>query len=250
MYKSGGAYGPSGASQFSVNETLSGIRAVSAKARYEPPSVQTQGRFISADPMEIRFLDILGSLVALILFAPLMFLIAIAIFIANPGPIFFKQQRIGRHGKMFGCYKFRTMAVDAEARLQAVLDADPAARLEWSRDHKLRNDPRIVGIGKFLRKSSLDELPQLFNVLKGEMSLVGPRPIVAAEREKYGRYIAYYCMVRPGITGLWQINGRNDVDYRRRVAFDVVYARKSRTADYVRILVLTIPCVLASRGSY
>ena len=217
---------------------------------YTAPHVREKGRLIVDDPLESRLLDVLGAAALLILFAPFMVLIALAIYIATPGPIFFAQTRIGRDGKLFECYKFRTMAVDAEARLANLLATDPAARLEWGRDHKLRNDPRIVGIGRFLRKSSLDELPQLWNVLRGEMSLVGPRPIVSGELPRYGKYIVYYMAVRPGLTGLWQINGRNDVSYRRRVAYDVIYARKSRTGDNLRILLMTVPSVVASRGSY
>lgn len=220
------------------------------KADYLAPAIQERGRLISADPFEVRALDILGAVALGIVFLPLMFFIALAVFLADPGPVFFKQKRIGRNGKVFDCYKFRTMAIDAEARLAEVLARDPKARAEWSRDHKLRDDPRIVGIGSFLRKSSLDELPQLWNVLRGDMSLVGPRPIVEPEAHKYGKYLAYYCSVRPGLTGLWQISGRNDVSYRRRVAFDVVYARKGKVADNVRILLLTVPSVLTSRGSY
>jgi exopolysaccharide production protein ExoY len=142
------------------------------------------------------------------------------------------------------------MAVDAEARLSELLKNDPVARLEWDRDHKLKNDPRITPIGNFLRKSSLDELPQLFNVLIGEMSLVGPRPIVIGEVARYGRYFQQYCSVRPGITGLWQISGRNDVTYRRRVAMDVTYARAQSYGLNMRILVGTVPSVLFARGSY
>lgn len=220
------------------------------KADYLAPAIQERGRLISADPFEVRALDILGAVALGIVFLPLMFFIALAVFLADPGPVFFKQKRIGRNGKVFDCYKFRTMAIDAEARLAEVLARDPKARAEWNRDHKLRDDPRIVGIGSFLRKSSLDELPQLWNVLRGDMSLVGPRPIVEPEAHKYGKYLAYYCSVRPGLTGLWQISGRNDVSYRRRVAFDVVYARKGKVADNVRILLLTVPSVLTSRGSY
>lgn len=220
------------------------------KADYLAPAIQERGRLISADPFEVRALDILGAVALGIVFLPLMIFIALAVFVADPGPVFFKQKRIGRNGKVFDCYKFRTMAIDAEARLAEVLARDPKARAEWNRDHKLRDDPRIVGIGSFLRKSSLDELPQLWNVLKGDMSLVGPRPIVEPEAHKYGKYLAYYCSVRPGLTGLWQISGRNDVSYRRRVAFDVVYARKGKVADNVRILLLTVPSVLTSRGSY
>ena len=217
---------------------------------YEPPRIQSRGRFISADPFEMRILDIVGSLALLIVFAPLMLLIMLAVFLADPGPVFFQQNRIGRNGRMFKCYKFRTMAIDAEDRLSTLLASDPVAKAEWDLDHKLRKDPRVVGIGNFLRRSSLDELPQLFNVLKADMSLVGPRPIVASERYRYGKYFAHYCSVRPGITGLWQVNGRNDVSYRRRVAFDVLYARKGRTGHNVGILLMTIPSVLGSKGSY
>ena len=197
-----------------------------------------------------RAIDVLGSLVLLICFGPLMAIIAFSIFVADPGPVVFRQSRIGRGGKLFKCLKFRTMAVDAEARLAALLESDPAARAEWARDHKLKNDPRIVGVGRFLRKSSLDELPQLFNVLRGEMSLVGPRPIVPDEARRYGRYLTHYCQVRPGLTGLWQISGRNDVSYRRRVAYDVMYVRHGSPAYNLKILFLTVPCVLLSKGSY
>ncbi|MEH3035949.1 MAG: sugar transferase [Sphingomonas adhaesiva] len=202
------------------------------------------------DQRVTRGLDVMVSLVAIIFFAPLMIAIALCTYVANPGPIFFAQPRIGRGGRMFRCLKFRTMATDAEARLQELLRTDPAARAEWAKDHKLRNDPRIVGIGGFLRKSSLDELPQLFNVLKGEMSLVGPRPIVEAEALRYGRYIRHYCSVRPGITGLWQVSGRNDTSYRRRVAMDVAYSRSRNAAMDIRILAITVPSVLMAKGSY
>lgn len=214
-----------------------------------PPSVSSD--FRAANPSTLsRFIDVVGAFALIVCFAPLMLLIAASIYISDPGPLVFKQQRIGRGGRLFKCLKFRTMAVDAEERLVALLETDPAARAEWDRDHKLKDDPRIVGIGRFLRKSSLDELPQLFNVLFGDMSLVGPRPIVPDEARRYGRYLKQYCQVRPGLTGLWQISGRNDVTYRRRVAFDVVYVRNSTTAFNMRILALTVPCVLLSKGSY
>jgi lipopolysaccharide/colanic/teichoic acid biosynthesis glycosyltransferase len=179
-----------------------------------------------------------------------MLIIALCVFVSDPGPIFFAQRRIGRSGKTFRCLKFRTMAVDAEERLAALLSSNANARAEWARDHKLRNDPRIVGIGRFLRKSSLDELPQLFNVLLGDMSLVGPRPIVPAEATKYGRYIDHYCRVKPGITGLWQISGRNNTSYRRRVAFDVTYSRSRSVMLNIKILAFTVPSVLRAQGSY
>lgn len=198
----------------------------------------------------IRTLDIGIAISAILFFGPLMIMIAVISFVADPGPIFFSQHRIGRGGRIFRCYKFRTMAINAQERLEELLSRDAVARAEWDRDHKLRNDPRIVGIGRFLRKSSLDELPQLFNVLAGDMSIVGPRPIVAAEADRYGRYFRHYCAVRPGITGLWQISGRNDVTYRRRVAFDVTYSRKLSVLMYLKVLLLTIPSVVFARGSY
>lgn len=197
-----------------------------------------------------RALDLTLAMVALIFLAPLLLVISAAIYCFDPGPILFKQKRVGFGGVRFSCYKFRSMCVDAEARLEDLLARDPSARAEWARDQKLKCDPRITRIGYFLRKSSLDELPQLFNVLLGEMSLVGPRPIVETEAPRYGRYIAHYCSVRPGITGLWQVSGRNDVEYRRRVAMDVIYSRSRSVPMNLRIIFMTVPCVLLSRGTY
>jgi lipopolysaccharide/colanic/teichoic acid biosynthesis glycosyltransferase len=142
------------------------------------------------------------------------------------------------------------MAIDAEQRLATLLADDPDARAEWDRDHKLRSDPRVTKLGLFLRKSSLDELPQLFNVLRGEMSLVGPRPIVEAEIAKYGRRFSHYCAVKPGITGLWQVSGRNDTSYRTRVALDCIYAKRRNVWMDFAVLASTVPAVLARRGSY
>lgn len=213
-------------------------------AQLTPPSSER------IDAAATRALDVVLSLAGIIFLFPLLLVIAILVFAFDPGPIFFAQKRIGFGGKRFRCYKFRTMATDAEARLQELLRTDPAAREEWEKDHKLRNDPRIIGIGGFLRKSSLDELPQLFNVLKGDMSIVGPRPIVDAEVVRYGRYFQHYCTVRPGITGLWQISGRNDVSYRRRVAFDVAYSRSRSFGLNCKIITFTIPSVLLAKGSY
>lgn len=220
------------------------------KRAYTAPQLGQPRKFVIADERQKRSLDMIGSLILLIFFAPVMLLVAIGILIMDPGPVLFKQKRIGFDGRLFDCYKFRTMATDAEARLEALLASDPAARAEWERDHKLRNDPRVSAFGRFLRKSSLDELPQLFSVLRGDMSLVGPRPIVENEALRYGRYFEHYCSVRPGLTGLWQVSGRNDVSYRRRVAYDVLYVRKARVGDNLRILALTVPTVLARRGSY
>jgi exopolysaccharide production protein ExoY len=198
----------------------------------------------------IRLLDILLTVPLLGLFLPLIALIGIFVWIVDPGPILFRHRRVGYQGKAFYCLKFRSMVVDAERRLEEVLASDPAIRAAWLRDHKLPTDPRITKLGKFLRASSLDELPQLFNVLRGEMSLVGPRPIVEAEVPRYGRYIADYHSVIPGVTGLWQISGRSDTSYRRRVALDVAFARSRSPGLYLKILVLTVPAVLLARGSY
>lgn len=203
----------------------------------------------SVDPW-VRPLDVAVALTVLVVALPALLLVALMVACTSRGPILFRHQRIGRGGRRFACLKFRTMVVDAEARLQHILATDPTARAEWRRDHKLRRDPRITPIGRFLRKSSLDELPQLLNVLLGEMSMVGPRPIVEAERGHYGRSFISYCSVRPGITGLWQVSGRNDTSYRRRVAMDVLYARRAGLGLNLWILVMTVPAVLRSHGSY
>jgi exopolysaccharide production protein ExoY len=196
----------------------------------------------------IRLVDLSGALLGLLFFAPLMLIVAAVIGITDPGPIFYRQSRVGRSGIRFRCLKFRTMVVDSDSRLKELLSRDPAARLEWALNQKLLNDPRITRIGRFLRKSSLDELPQLFNVLRGEMSLVGPRPIVADEIVRYGRYYGDYTRVRPGLTGLWQVSGRNSTTYRRRVAMDVIYTRRRSLRMNMRIVLMTVPAVLVAKG--
>ena len=197
-----------------------------------------------------HLIDFILASVMLVFFAPVMIAVGLAIYFQDKGPVFFGHGRIGYGGQTFKCLKFRTMVIDSEARLQKLLNNDPAARQEWELARKLRNDPRITGLGKFLRVSSLDELPQLFNVLRGEMSLVGPRPIVKDETPYYGRRMSHYCAARPGITGLWQISGRNDTTYRRRVAMDVMFVRRRNVALYLKILVGTIPAVLLKNGAY
>jgi exopolysaccharide production protein ExoY len=198
----------------------------------------------------MRALDIVVALAALIFFAPLLVVISIAVYAADPGPIFFSQKRIGRNGRAFDCIKFRSMVVDAERRLSDLLSNDSRALQEWRKDHKLRNDPRVTSLGLFLRRSSLDELPQLFNVLRGDMSIVGPRPIVQKEIRRYGYGFKHYCAVRPGITGLWQVSGRNNLSYRRRVALDRLYVRSRSLNRDVQIMALTLPAVLTRNGSY
>ena len=197
-----------------------------------------------------RSIDLVGAIVLLVFLAPLMLCLAAAIWVADPGPIIFRHRRIGRGGREFDCLKFRSMVVDADRRLKELLASDPSARRQWAVDHKLKNDPRITKIGIFLRKSSFDELPQLWNVVRGEMSLVGPRPIVLAEVPRYGRFYIDYCRVSPGLTGLWQVSGRNNVSYRRRVALDVVYGRKASLKMDMFILLKTVPCIVFGYGAY
>ncbi len=202
------------------------------------------------DDTVIRALDMTIVSLALVFLLPLMVLVALAIFLQDGGPVLFSHRRVGRGGRPFYCLKFRSMAVGAEARLASLLASSPTARAEWARDHKLRIDPRITPLGAFLRRSSLDELPQLLNVLRGEMSVVGPRPIVDAEISRYGRRFRHYCSVKPGITGLWQVSGRNDVSYRARVAMDCLYVKAQSPVLYVWIVVATIPAVIMRKGSY
>jgi exopolysaccharide production protein ExoY len=205
---------------------------------------------LSLDQVVTRMFDVAVSLTLLVFLAPLMIIVAMLVVGTNPGPIIFGHKRLGRDGRVFHCLKFRSMVTDSQERLAVLLASDARARQEWERDHKLKNDPRITPIGAFLRKSSLDELPQLFNVLRGDMSLVGPRPIVMDEVKRYGRYFSHYAQVRPGITGLWQVSGRNNTTYRRRVAMDVAYSRSRSLLLNVKILLMTVPSVLLAKGSY
>ncbi|WP_240756653.1 sugar transferase [Roseicella aquatilis] len=197
-----------------------------------------------------RGLDILGAGLLLLVLAPLFLLLALLIR-ADGGPALYAHERVGRGGRRFGCLKFRSMVVDSQARLAALLDADPAARAEWEATRKLKDDPRVTRIGRILRATSLDELPQLINVLRGEMSLVGPRPVVAAElAEHYGAAAEAYLSVRPGVTGLWQVSGRSDTSYAARVALDAEYARTASLRTDLRILSRTPMVVLSRRGAY
>jgi exopolysaccharide production protein ExoY len=215
-----------------------------------PGAARQRARRASLDETLTEAMNALVAVIALIFLAPVMLGVAFAVFLQDGGPVLFAHRRIGKGGRYFYCYKFRSMAVDAEQRLATLLASDPDARAEWEKDHKLRNDPRVTKLGAFLRKTSLDELPQLFNVLKNEMSLVGPRPIVDAEIVKYGPRFQSYCAVKPGITGLWQISGRNDTSYRTRVALDCVYARRRNLIMDSYIIAATVPAVLLRKGSY
>ncbi len=201
-------------------------------------------------PVAKRGLDILGAASLLLVLAPF-FLVIAALVKRDGGPVFFAHQRVGRGGARFGCLKFRSMVPDAAERLAALLASSAAARAEWETTQKLRHDPRVTWVGRFLRASSLDELPQLINVLRGEMSLVGPRPVLASELETYyGAAAAHYLSVRPGITGLWQVSGRSDTTYAERVALDVAYATRPSLMADLGILLRTPAAVLARRGAY
>jgi lipopolysaccharide/colanic/teichoic acid biosynthesis glycosyltransferase len=182
------------------------------------------------------------------------FAIAVGLVIAilirlDGGPAFYFQRRIGLGGQPFNCLKFRSMILDADERLQEVLANDPVARAEWEHYQKLARDPRITPIGKFIRATSLDELPQLINVWRGEMSIVGPRPIMADQIALYGEHFGDYCTLRPGITGLWQVAGRNNCTFAERVRLDMEYARTWSLLRDIQIILLTIPAVLAGKGA-
>jgi len=192
------------------------------------------------------FLVLACSPLLLLLFA----IIAAAIRIDSEGPVFFSHRRIRRSGEFFSMWKFRTMCVNSSEVLEHYLSANAEARAEWRQSHKLKYDPRVTRVGQFLRRTSLDELPQLWNVVTSSMSLVGPRPIVAAEVEKYGDHFADYCMVKPGITGLWQTSGRSDTSYTERVQLDRYYAHNWSLSDDIKILSKTLTVVLDQDGAY
>jgi len=196
-----------------------------------------------------RVFDVIGATLLGIVFAPL--ILAICVLLRREGgPIIFRHRRVGRDGKAFDCLKFRSMVRDADRVLRNLLDQHPELRAEWLRDHKLRDDPRITSVGRFLRRTSLDELPQLWNVIRGEMSLVGPRPVVREELLRYGRCACIYLSARPGVTGLWQVTGRNNTDYRRRVVLDVYYVRRQNVLLDLYILLKTTQVVVGGRGAY
>jgi lipopolysaccharide/colanic/teichoic acid biosynthesis glycosyltransferase len=195
-----------------------------------------------------RLLDIIGVLALTLILSPLLVVVGLAL-AHDRGPIIYRHTRTGRHGRSFGCLKFRTMVPNAEQVLRDLLHKNEELRAEWLRDQKLRDDPRITTIGRFLRRTSLDELPQLWNVLIGEMSLVGPRPVVHEEWARYGRRLHHYLAAKPGVTGLWQVMGRSDCCYRRRVALDSYYVRKRSLILDIFILLQTIKVVLLGRGA-
>ena len=196
--------------------------------------------------------DIVFSLLILTLGSPIFILIGILVKLSSPGSVFYIQKRVGRNYREFGCIKFRTMYKDADDLLPNLLNKYPLMKMEFEKDFKLRQDPRITKLGRFLRRSSLDELPQFFNVLKGEMSVVGPRPIVNNEIHKYSLFMEEVISVRPGLTGLWQVSGRNNLSYKKRVELDLVYARNRNFILDLEIIILTLGVLLfpMDRGAF
>ena len=197
-----------------------------------------------------RVQDVLISGLALVFLLPLLLLIAVLVKLTSRGPVFFRHRRIGSGGRQFHAWKFRSMVSNADEVLARYLADHPGLKKEWDKDHKLKHDPRATWIGRVLRKTSLDEVPQLWNVLVGDMSLVGPRPIVAAEIEKYGKTFRDYLRVRPGITGLWQVSGRNNTTYSERLAYDEFYVQHWSPWLDVYILMRTVRTVILCEGAY
>lgn len=201
-------------------------------------------------PSVKRFVDIVSALALILIALPFAILIALAIMLETRGPVFFKQSRIGQKNRRFSLWKFRSMAADSEGLLERYLTEHPDLRDEWNATHKLKDDPRVTRVGRILRRRSLDELPQLWNVLRGDMSLIGPRPIVDAEIPKFGRAFALYLKVKPGLTGLWQVSGRSDTSYRRRVELDSQYIRGWSLWLDLKIIWKTVGVVLRAHGAY
>lgn len=219
--------------------------------RYSNITPQTYAPFFANvviyDPLKKRLFDIVFSLLLLLAATPIILLLVLALRL-DGGPIFFGHKRIGQDGKVFKCWKFRTMIVGAEDKLKAYLDNNSHAAEEWAASFKLTNDPRITKLGSFLRKTSLDELPQILNVLKGEMSIVGPRPVVEAELKKYGTSVGAYLAQKPGITGLWQVSGRNNVSYEKRVQLDVLYQMQKSFHTDLKLVLQTGVAIIEKTG--
>lgn len=197
-----------------------------------------------------RVTDVTISVLLFILFSPLLLAIALAIKLLDGGPVLFVHPRIGFDRRQFHCWKFRTMVPQADQLLAAYLASDQEAAAEWVRACKLKDDPRVTPLGKVLRQTSLDELPQLLNVIMGDMSLVGPRPILTSELIKYGRRFQKYATARPGMTGLWQVSGRSELSFRRRVALDVTYVNRCSFTGDLAILLRTVPAIFLRSGSF
>jgi exopolysaccharide production protein ExoY len=196
-----------------------------------------------------RAFDIISAFCGLVALSPVLLTVAVLIWLSDRGPVFYGHRRVGRQGRTFKCWKFRSMVMNGDDVLAAHLAADPAAQQEWEETQKLTDDPRVTRIGAFIRKTSIDELPQLWNVLIGEMSVIGPRPITRKELDRYGKDRRYYLLVRPGITGLWQVSGRSSTTYERRISLDRAYLENWSYAQDMVILMKTVPAVLKSEGA-
>jgi Undecaprenyl-phosphate galactose phosphotransferase WbaP len=224
---------------------------VSASQGFQPDESIAGGMNLSLTTRNVvkRTIDIVGASSLLIAMSPILLIMGVVVMSDGGRPVF-GHVRIGRNGRKFRCLKFRSMVTGADAVLKHLLATDPKAREEWERDFKLKNDIRITPIGRLLRRTSLDELPQLWNVLRGEMSLVGPRPIVDEELARYGADVTYYLATKPGMTGLWQVSGRNDVDYATRVSLDVSYAKDCSLLLDILILLKTFKVIFKRDGAY
>ncbi len=226
------------------------IRFASAEPELFPELTAVTGLLLP-DPQRIkRIFDILFTLALALAALPLGALIALAIVLDSRGGVLFAHTRVGKGGKPFRIWKFRSMIAGSDEVLARYLERNPALVEEWKLTHKLKDDPRVTRVGRLLRKTSLDELPQVWNVLRGDMSMVGPRPIVSEESAKYGPAFALYTQVRPGLTGLWQVSGRNDTNYKRRVSLDCQYIRNWSLWLDAKILLKTVRVVLGGRGAY
>lgn len=203
----------------------------------------------SLSTLLIRVMDIILSSMLILFLLPVFLTVSVLIYMNDRGSVFFVQKRVGKNGEDFHCFKFRSMRSDADEIFQRYLESHPVEAANWQAYRKLDRDPRITPIGRFIRKTSLDEFPQLINVLRGEMSLVGPRPIMRDEVTKYGPSFRVYTSLLPGITGLWQVMGRNNLTYRQRVSLDRLFSRKTSMVMYLVILFMTVPAVLFQRGS-
>jgi exopolysaccharide production protein ExoY len=235
----------------SIANQLSGTRAAPAASAAGWASDSPASRPRPIFDLVKRAFDIGFALLALSASALIFAAVALTIRLRGDGPVFFGHERVGKDGHTFHCLKFRTMVPDAEARLAELLARDPAARAEFARDRKLKDDPRVIpGIGKFLRQTSLDELPQFVNVLRGEMSVVGPRPVTSDEVLLYGRHVSDYLSVKPGVTGLWQVSGRNELTFAERVALDVRYVAERSFFSDTFIILRTVAVLATGHGAY
>jgi len=234
----------------SIAEAHIADRAPSGDGDFLPPQAEVMPRRRSRMQRDIkRLVDIVGALFFFLVFGPVYFMVALGVRISMGGPVHFWHHRFGENGKRFRFYKFRSMVHNADVVLEEFLSENHIARAEWDTFQKLLHDPRITPLGRFIRKLSLDELPQFWNVLKGDMSLVGPRPCMERQRSLYGRQWHHYCTVKPGITGLWQVSGRNRLPYSKRVELDAYYVDNWSLWLDIKILFKTVKTVITAEGS-